>query len=541
MNFDHTLFQKYFPEAAKHGLRPFQQKAFDHILKGENYLCVVPTGMGKSLIFQLAALHAPGMTIVVSPLVALMNEQVEQLKERGIKAVRINGEMGFREQRKLLRELGKNPPKLLYVSPERLRNTFFRASLIASGIPVSFVAIDEAHSISQWGIDFRPEYSCIPPFLSYLNERGEAPTVIALTATLGEKARNDITDSFHISHCDIHKQVVRKELKLHFLEVDKEPEKNAHLLRLIGQKDTQYKKALVYFYSKSKTKRFAERIKLLGIPTGYYHADCSSSHKSETYQKFKDGRLKVLCATSAFGMGMDIRDIDLVIHYHLPNSVEEYYQMVGRAARDPSLVKQAHCHLLWSETNFEHKLMKEIPERSLSRENLEQAFCKLHLKNKAGKVTTIDRQDYYAQGLVRCAILFERFEVITSLGEVNGTPKTITFHQLHDKWKEILQKMRKRDSWVKAAEVSSRSLQEMVDFVWQQELSGNIDGMDPYVKKLFFTSPFDELPEEAIEKMLAESNKVEHFQMQAIRNLKELVESGDQYNHYLENLLGDNS
>src|SRR5579871_5330830 len=192
---------RYFSEI--NTLYDYQEKVLEKLLKHQNTLAIIPTGGGKSLLYQLMATDLKGITLVISPLLALMQEQVTELNNRGISTLALNSSFTFDEQRTILRTMKPGDHKLIYVSAERLQNSFFRAALIASGIQVSMIAIDEAHCISQWGVGFRPDYSQINEFAGFLKDNGHTPFLFCLTATLSRRARQDIAIEFGIADDNI--------------------------------------------------------------------------------------------------------------------------------------------------------------------------------------------------------------------------------------------------------------------------------------------------------------------------------------------------
>lgn len=510
-------------------LYPYQERALKNIANRVNSLVVAPTGKGKSLIFQLGALESPGTTIVVSPLNALISEQTDFLKNRGVNVLKLTGEIKFVDQRRIYRELGKTKPKIIYLSPERLHNYFFRAALLRSGLKISMIAIDEAHCISQWGIDFRPEYGQIKPFIQFLRENEHDPVVIAMTATLGINARKDIVKEFDVKDGNdaviIEKDLIRDELILDFIPVDKENEKEQCMLGILREHSPN--KAIVYFYSKDKCENFTDLLQENGFSADYFHADVDTDEKAKVYNHFLSGSINVLCATSAFGMGMNIPDIDMVIHHIIPGSVEEYYQQVGRAARDKTKCPQAKCFLLWSEKNFTHKENEHINHVILSPEKIVAAFKALGLKNKAGQFVSIEYKDYKRQGLDYFRFVFERQGILETIGELNGTPKTIKFKKPIITWDSILKNMGIGNSYIRAASNSNMKLIDLIDYILDQELAGNIEKFPALQKKVFFRSELNEIPIDKQYEIVRESMKLAEYKKELLRDLHRLVLADD--------------
>lgn len=527
--------QRYFPEIPQ--LYPYQEQVLTKVLKRENTLCIVPTGGGKSLIYQLGALELPGTTLVISPLKALMDEQVNELRSRNIVAISLNSDLSFEEQRKLLRSLHMSKPKLIYISPERLFNYFFRSALLASGCEISLVAIDEAHCISQWGIDFRPEYGNIKPFINFLVLNGHRPTILALTATMGITARADIVSEFNLSSEFIESNVIRDNLVLNFKKVEEEEDKLGELKAFIDFHSL--KKVLVYLYSKKKCQELSE----MHPGSGYFHAGLSFEQKVEILEQFRSGKLPILFTTTAFGMGMNIPDIDGVIHYHIPESIEEYYQHVGRGARDREICPKAHCLFLWSETNFDRKGGR-IRANTLSEKNLAKGFEHLNLGNKAGKKTYVKWEVIYnndgsfgSAPLSLVKQMFEKHEICTTVGDVHGTPLTITLKKSTPLWSDMVDKLKSRDQFLLAEKRTGKSLQELIDHVYEQELAGNIQKLPATSRSLFLVSHYDELPEIIVKDILEESKQVEAFKLDRLAELRTLCDTPG-YNEYIASILG---
>lgn len=530
-----SLLQQYFPEITN--LFPYQIKAIDRIMGKENTLCIVPTGGGKSLIFQLAAMELPGTTLVISPLKALMDEQVNELRSRNIEAICLNSDLPFEEQRKVLRSLQANNPKLIYISPERLFNYFFRAALLASKCDISLVTIDEAHCISQWGIDFRPEYGNISPFIHFLRENGHNPTILALTATMGIKARADIVQEFGMTHEIIEKNVIRDNLELHFQQVEEEEDKWDELISFIDRHEL--KKVLVYLYSKSKCEELSN--KYLG--SGHFHAGLSYERKAEILKQFKTGEIPVLFSTTAFGMGINIPDIDGVVHYHIPDSIEEYYQHVGRGARDRRICPKAKCLFLWSETNFDRKAQR-IKSDTLNEKDLAKGFEHLTLCKKAGKKTYVKWEviynndgSYGSTPLSLVKRMFEKHGVCETVGDVHGSPLSITFKNVTSFWSEMVDKIKPRNQFLLAEKKSGKTLQEIIDYVYEQELKGNVSKLPATERTLFLLSHYDELPGDIVQEILQESMRVEEFKLEQLAELRALCNINNK-NKYIADILG---
>jgi ATP-dependent DNA helicase RecQ len=302
--------------------RPNQEDIINCILSGQDTLAIMPTGGGKSICFQLPALVLPGITIVISPLIALMKDQVDSLKANGIAACFINSSQSNEEQQLHIQNLIDNKVKLVYVAPESLsylENAF-------SQITISLIAIDEAHCISAWGHDFRPAYTN----LGYLKNRFPSTPILALTATADKATRTDITEQLNlVSPKTFVASFDRKNLSL---EVRPALDRVKQIIDFIKDKPNEC--GIVYCLSRKTTEELAEKLQKTGINAKAYHAGLDNKLRSKTQDEFINDECQVVCATIAFGMGIDKSNVRWVIHYNLPKNIEGYYQEIGRAGRD---------------------------------------------------------------------------------------------------------------------------------------------------------------------------------------------------------------
>jgi ATP-dependent DNA helicase RecQ len=302
--------------------RPNQEDIINCILSGQDTLAIMPTGGGKSICFQLPALVLPGITIVISPLIALMKDQVDSLKANGIAACYINSSQSSEEQQLHIQNLKDNKVKLVYVAPESLsylENAF-------SQITVSLIAIDEAHCISAWGHDFRPAYTN----LGYLKNRFPSTPILALTATADKATRTDITEQLNLVNPKIF--VASFDRKNLSLEVRPALDRVKQIMDFIKDKPNEC--GIVYCLSRKTTEELAEKLQKIGIKAKAYHAGLDNKIRSKTQDEFINDDCQVVCATIAFGMGIDKSNVRWVIHYNLPKNIEGYYQEIGRAGRD---------------------------------------------------------------------------------------------------------------------------------------------------------------------------------------------------------------
>lgn len=317
--------------------RPGQREVISSVMAGEDCLCVMPTGGGKSLCYQLPAMARPGLTLVISPLIALMKDQVDQLQRLNIPSTLINSTIDPSEQHERLARMVQGEYRLVYVVPERFRSRRFLNALQRSDLWL--LAIDEAHCISQWGHDFRPDYLKIGRFRQ---EIGNPPT-IALTATATEQVRNDIVERLSLQNPKLFVTGFDRPNLYYQSIAAKDSEKDDTVVPFLKQNPGA---GIIYASTRNGCEELAERLKRrVNLPIGVYHAGLTKEERHQSQEDFMEGKTRIIIATNAFGMGIDKRDVRFVIHYNLPGSLEAYYQEAGRAGRD---AKPSQCLLLHS-------------------------------------------------------------------------------------------------------------------------------------------------------------------------------------------------
>ena len=384
-------FIRLFPKC-DFRLKPFQKQVIENVVNNGNTLCIMPTGGGKSAIYWMSAAELQGITIVVSPLIALIAEQAEKLAEQGYDVLELHGDINAKKQMEILKKLANHEitPDYIFASPEKIATDgFFEYCLKRRRDDIKLMVIDEVHCVSQWGISFRPFYKRIPDFLDKLFEGRDWCKVLALTATLNPKELGDICSSFNISKENIIKSelLLRSEIQLHTQKFTNEEEKEARFWDIV--KTHRDEKILVYVYRK-QGKRSVEELQEEAEQRGYkamcFHGDMSAKERMAIIDKYRSGEVNLVFATNAFGMGIDIKDIRVVIHFMIPESAEQYYQEVGRAARDGG---GANAYLLYTNKNIEVKKKHFIDRSFPDAEKLAEVFVKL------GKKTGIKVYPYF--------------------------------------------------------------------------------------------------------------------------------------------------
>jgi len=360
--------------------RDGQEEIIKSIMDNKDVLGIMPTGGGKSLCYQFPAVVKNGLTIVISPLIALMKDQVDSLRARGIKAGFINSSQTLAQVQNVIEQSRTNQIDLLYVAPERLNLPDFVNLFRQNQIKVNFIAVDEAHCVSQWGHDFRPDYMLIKNFVKIFPQR---PIVGAFTATATKEVRQDIINNLELKNAQVFVRGFDRP-NLHFSAIQmKDQQRDDYLVKLVKENQGS---GIVYAITRKKTEEIANLLNQNGIKAIAYHAGLNSEIRTRVQSEFMENQYKVIVATIAFGMGVNKSDIRFVIHLGMPSSLENYYQEAGRAGRDG---EPAKCILLSSpkdyglQSFFIQKSRDEMQEQGKSPEQIQEIvnikYDKLHV------------------------------------------------------------------------------------------------------------------------------------------------------------------
>lgn len=339
-----SILQQYW----KHDqFRPMQEEIIQSVLDGKDTLALLPTGGGKSICFQVPALLMDGLCLVISPLIALMQDQVSHLTEKGIPAASLNSGMTYNEVKSTLQKASRGDFKFLYVSPERIESALFKEYL--SVLDISLIAVDEAHCISQWGYDFRPPYLRI----AALREELENVSIIALTASATEKVKDDIIQKLVLENVAVFRQSFER-AALSYSCFETESKINRLIQILHGVPGS----SIVYTNSRRLTKEVCQLLQLQGITADFYHAGLTQEERERKQKAWIQDQIRVMVCTNAFGMGIDKPSVRSVIHYNVPDCLENYYQEAGRAGRDG---KKAFAVLLYHPNDVLQ--LQELPDK----------------------------------------------------------------------------------------------------------------------------------------------------------------------------------
>ena len=416
----HKILKQYWGYEV---FRPLQEDIINSVLQGKDTLALLPTGGGKSICFQVPAMVMEGLCLVVSPLISLMKDQVENLNNRNIKAVAIFSGMSRKQTYNELDRCANGYYKFLYVSPERLKTNEFRMRL--GGLKICLLAIDEAHCISQWGYDFRPEYLQIAEIRTFINT-----PCLALTATATNRVVADIQEKLVFAKINVFKKSFERS-NLSYVVLEEE-NKLARLLKIANRiRGT----GIIYARNRKLCKDLAEYLIENGHSAGYYHAGLDNAQREEKQNLWTKSKLRIMVATNAFGMGIDKPDVRFVVHYEIPESLESYYQEAGRAGRD---LLKSWCVLLYHPRDADEAMIRLKasfpPVKELKRiYELVYNYCQLAVNAGEGVSMEFEIKDFAEKYDLQpshaysCLLILEQFGCF-SLSDAIHRPSTIIFN-----------------------------------------------------------------------------------------------------------------
>ena len=381
--------------------RKGQEEVIKSLLAGRDTLAVMPTGAGKSVCYQIPALCMEGITLVISPLISLMQDQVRNLRSMGIRGAYLNSSLTPRQMEKAIQNAKDGVYKIIYVAPERLEMPSFIDFACSQNIPL--VAVDEAHCISQWGHDFRPSYTQIADFIAKLPKR---PVVAAFTATATQMVKTDIIKNLHLK--EPYSMSLGFDRENLYFGLYKPVDKTKFVLDYV--KSHENKSGIIYCLTRRYVDEIAEMLQDNGIDALPYHAGLDDDERSFNQNEFIYDRAKVIVATNAFGMGIDKPDVRYVIHYNMPANIEDYYQQAGRAGRDG---EPSECILLYSARDV--KINEYLINKSEENEELDPEEVKKHIEIKLEKLKLMT---FYATSKTMCL----RKRILNYFGETYLPP-----------------------------------------------------------------------------------------------------------------------
>jgi len=521
------ILNKYFGDIAGDGLRDLQEPVIRRIIEGKNTLCLMPTGGGKSLIYQVAGLCMGKTTLVISPLIALMSQQNERLVNRGVKTLYFPGGIGGKELYTMLKKCGdEDAPDFIFISPERLEfEGYFEFIIKKMRDRIGLIVSDEAHCISQWGHTFRPSYKMIPRFLDDVFGPGSWPIVLCLTATLNSRDQEEICKDFHIPGNGILKSkfLLRSNIAI-TVEKDfkDEQDKKRYLETLLSSHRDD--KIIVYVHRKKGqygTETMAEEFYNKGFNCLYFDADLSENQKTDALARFEGGEVKVMFATGAFGMGIDIDDIRVVIHYLLPESIEQFYQEIGRSGRDG---RPSYSYLLFTETNI--KVRRDLIRLSMPKaKELYATFAKKFSPARGSSIDTINAWEDLADNEKISFLYFRKHGLIDVVAK--GIRSIRSFKPVKPmKEFEAFMKTSSIGSVLNIMDRTNIDVNELISRIYEWYSQGELKLERAPTKCVFFRKN-SELADDLIEEILCDIEEKVAHRLQGFEDLVSMVKGND--------------
>ena len=518
----YEILKKFFPEKKK--FRNVQELAIDALLNNENVLCLMPTGSGKSLIYQVASLTIGKATLVISPLIALMNQQCNQLIKKGLDSVNFSG-MDYKKQFRTITDMVNHSlPKFIFTSPERISNDgYLEYVLRIRREDIGLVVIDEIHCVSQWGEGFRPAYKNIPLALNSIFGNNW-PRILCLTATLNDKQQEQVQKEFHITKTIKGENLWRNNLHLKILNLKdgKDETKDQELEKII--KNYNGEKILIFvhrkFGKKSTTRTLAEEYGKHYDGVAYFDSDLKDSDKEIVTQGFINGNIKIVFATSAFGMGVDIKDIRVVVNYLISETIEQYYQEVGRGGRDG---KPAYGYLLYTNQSKRGRKMllnnTFCTEKSLRDEWNNRKLKEGHTFNHVSYDTMTDEQR------IAFSLLID-YDIIRIISK--GVQSLKCFEPLTQEGSKFLDELTTyaRTGLTKViVKKSGKNIEELTLEIWSYCINGDIRMKSAPSKAIFYTVNY-ELNDDIVNKILSDQETKKQARVEAFEQFTNEIESG---------------
>lgn len=520
-----SVLKKYFSNEVQ-SFRGLQEEAIDAVLAGERVLCLMPTGEGKSLIYQVSGLCLKKTVIVISPLIALMKQQNTYLEEKGLKCLFLS-DLDYKKQFKELTNIAKGAsPDFIFISPERAANDGyleFVLNLISDKI--GLIVVDEAHCISQWGDGFRPAYKTIPDFINRVCGSNSWPNILCLTATLNTDDQRQVELDFGITKTIKSPNLWRKNLDLKLINLGsgKDDNKDEALQRILEKHNGE--KILVFVHrkygNKGTTRTLYNKFAQVFNDCAFFDADISDSEKDRILVGFKDGSIKIVFATSAFGMGVDIPDIRVVVHYLISESIEQYYQEVGRAGRDG---KTAHGYLLY--TNQSRIGRKRLIESSLCTEKTIRAEYEDRKLTKGNLFGSVKYEDLTEERRTAFALLTE-YGVIAI--PAKGIQSLKCFKATGDEGQQFLEGVRNTTTSELTKIVCKKqgiSINSLTSDIWRLCTKGELSLVSSPTKAMFYTIK-NELDDDIVEKIISDQEAKREKRMQAFAEFVDAIEAGE--------------
>jgi len=517
-----SLLKKYYPKIA--GFRDAQEPAIDALLNKENVLCLMPTGGGKSLIYQITGLALEKTTLVMYTLVALMNQQCDQLSQKGISAINYSG-MDYRKLFRATTGMGCNPlPRFIFISPERISNDgYIEYVLKARHEDIGLVVIDEVHCVSQWGEGFRPAYRNIPLALDRIF--GSIwPRILCLTATLNDQQKTQIKKEFRISTVVKGENLWRDNLHMEILNLKdgKEDTKDEELERIIAKYPAE--KILVFVHRKygknATTRTLYEKYKDTYQGVAFFDSDMSDAEKASVMEGFINGSIKIVFATSAFGMGVDIEDIRVVVNYLISETIEQYYQEVGRAGRDGL---PAYGYLLY--TNQSKRGRKMLLNNTLCTEKaLRDEWADRRLLN-GQSFRHVNYESMNDDQRTAFALLMD-YGMISVISK--GVQSINCFEAVSTEGQKFLSELSKHSRSGLVSIIAKKTCQNINTLtlrIWESCVKGDIR-MKSAPSKAIFYSTKGELTDELVAQILSDQDAKKQLRLHAFERFTDGIEAG---------------